>query len=529
MMNENFQDRLAELPDYLGGHLTLSVSALLLGIAISVPLGIWAARSERARGPVLGVASLVQTIPSMALLALMVPLLGGMIGFWPAFAALTLYSILPTLRNTVTGISELDLAIIEAARGVGMTDSQRLWRVELPLAAPVIIAGIRTATVWVVGTATLSTPVGAESLGNYIFAGLQTRNWLSVIFGCVFAASLAIVLDQIIRRLEVAMLERKPAMAKTALTALVVVIVSGLAPSLMQNFTSGREGAFIAQESTLPGSSNVRTIAGETFVIGSKAFTEQYILAEFLEQILEERGANIETIQNMGSTILFDALRNNTVDVYVDYTGTIWTTIMGEAETIPRREMAIEVAHYLRNEEGVLVAASLGFENAYGFAMRRDEAERLGARTIADLNPVAGDLSVGGDPEFFARPEWESVRDAYGLAGMDTRGMDSTFMYQAVRDGEVDVVGAYTTDGRIAAFDLTILDDPVGAFPPYDAIILLSPNARQNPELVQVLSDLANTIDADLMREANRRVDLESQSPGSAAAFLKETVEGEGE
>ena len=124
--------------------------------------------------------------------------------------------------------------------------------------------------------------------------------------------------------------------------------------------------------------------------------------------------------------------------------------------------MAIEVAHYLRNQEGVLVAASLGFENAYGFAMRRDETERLGLKTIADLNPIAGDLSVGGDPEFFARPEWESVRDTYGLDGMDTRGMDSTFMYQAVRDREVDVVGAYTTDGRIAAFDLAILDDPVG-------------------------------------------------------------------
>ena len=171
------------------------------------------------------------------------------------------------------------------------------------------------------------------------------------------------------------------------------------------------------------------------------------------------------------------------------------------------------------------MAASLGFENAYGFAMRRDETERLGLNSIADLNPIAGDLSVGGDPEFFARPEWENVRDAYGLGAMDTRGMDSTFMYQAVRDREVDVVGAYTTDGRIAAFDLAILDDPVGAFPPYDAIILLSPNARQNPELVQVLSDLANTIDADLMREANRRVDLESQSPRSAAEFLKEAVE----
>ena len=175
-MNENFQERLAELPDYLAGHLTLSISALIIGIAISVPLGVLASRSAHARGPVLAAASLVQTIPSIALLALMVPLLGGTIGFWPAFAALTMYSVLPTLRNTVTGIAELNPAIVEAAHGVGMTDWQRLWRVELPLAAPVIVAGIRTATVWVVGTATLSTPVGrAEPWQLYFCRSSDTQ------------------------------------------------------------------------------------------------------------------------------------------------------------------------------------------------------------------------------------------------------------------------------------------------------------------------------------------------------------------
>ena len=469
-MSENFFERLAELPQYLSGHLLLSVSALVLGIAISLPLGVLALRSHRTSGPLLAAASLVQTVPSMALLALMVPLLGGTIGFLPAFAALTMYSVLPTLRNTVTGIVELDPAIVEAAHGVGMTDWQRLWRVELPLAAPVIVAGIRTATVWVVGTATLSTPIGAPSLGNYIFAGLQTRNWMSVVFGCVFAAALAIFLDQIIRLLEVALRERKRQLGLGALAVLLVVVAGGLFLPLMNLGAQSTRDAVTAQsKSESADKTTGRSLAGQTIVVGSKTFTEQYILSELIERRLVEEGAVVKTIQNMGSTILFDALRNNTIDLYVDYTGTIWTTIMGRDDAIERTAMYIEVAHYLRNKHDILTAAPLGFQNAYSFTMRRDHAASLGIRSIADLKPHAEELTVAGDPEFFARPEWASVRDAYGLGAMKTIGMDSTFMYQAVRDRKVDLIGAYTTDGRISAFDLMILDDPKAAFPPYDA------------------------------------------------------------
>ncbi len=520
-MNDNFRERLAELPDYLAGHLVLSISALILGIVISVPLGVLASRSERARGPVLAVASLIQTIPSIALLALMVPLLGGTIGFLPAFAALTMYSVLPTLRNTVTGITELNPAIVEAAHGVGMTDWQRLWRVELPLAAPVIVAGIRTATVWVVGTATLSTPVGAPSLGNYIFAGLQTRNWVSVLFGCVFAALLAITLDQIIRQLEIALRERRYKMGWSALATFVFVIIGGLAPSFIAGASQTIEKSTARLSDTpLPPLASGPDLSGQTIVVGSKTFTEQYILSELIEQRLVDYGATVKTIQNMGSTILFDALRNNTVDVYVDYTGTIWTTIMAQDQAIERTAMSIEVAHYLRKEHNILLVAALGFENAYCFAMRRDRMAGLGLRSIADLTEHAAELTVGGDTEFFARPEWVNVRDAYRLGAIATRGMDSTFMYQAVRDKEVDVIGAYTTDGRITAFDLVVLDDPKAAFPPYDAIVLLSPKAAQNSELVTVLAALTNKVSDDMMREANRLVDIERQSPQSASEFL---------
>lgn len=201
-MLEALPSLIENLPAYLGGHMRLSVAAIVTALIVSLPLGIVAARNRVIARPALGVASVLQTIPALALLALMVPLLGGMIGFLPAFIALTLYGVLPILRNTIVGLQGVDVTVREAARGVGMSPAQSLMQVELPLAAPAIIAGIRTATVWVVGAATLATPVGATSLGNYIFSGLQTRTWAAVIFGCLCSAGLALLLDQLIAAIE---------------------------------------------------------------------------------------------------------------------------------------------------------------------------------------------------------------------------------------------------------------------------------------------------------------------------------------
>jgi osmoprotectant transport system permease protein len=281
-MMDQLADRIAELPRLLAGHMLLSVTALAVGIGISIPLGLAATRHPRLRGPLLNAAGLLQTVPSIALLALMVVVLGGRIGFMPAFVALTLYSMLPVLRNTVTGIQEVDPALTEAARGVGMTDRQSLLRVELPLAAPVIIAGVRIATVWVVGMATLSTPVGAPSLGNYIFLGLQTRNWIAVLFGCVFAVLLAVVLDQLIRLLEIATARRSSRLGWTAGVALGVLIVGGLLPVLSDfvRVTDGGTGTDAASPTTIE--EDNAGLAGQTVVVGAKAFTEQYVLAELL-------------------------------------------------------------------------------------------------------------------------------------------------------------------------------------------------------------------------------------------------------
>ena len=517
-MSDRLAQHFDDLPHLLGGHLLLSISAVLVGVLISVPLGAMATRNERMRQGVLTVAQLIQTIPGLALLALMVPLLGGMIGFVPAFIALTLYSILPMLRNTVTGIMDVDPSITEAARGMGMTDKQILFRVELPLAAPVIIAGIRTATVWVVGMATRGTPVGAPSLGQYIFFGLQTRNWDAVLFGCVFSALLAVVLDQLIRALETSVRTRNKKLGVISLAVLAGIAVFGIAPFFAESM-GGREGgrATVDPESGKPiGLEHTRTIT-----VGSKGFTEQYVLSDFLEQALEAKGADVDARPNMGSTILFEALQSGEVDLCIDYSGTIWSAIMKREEILGRWEMLFEIANYLKVNYGVVTVGPMGFENAYCLAMRRDKAEKLGIRSIADLATRGGSLTIGGDPEVFGRPEWDRVKDVYGLGGARTRSMDSTFLYDAVRDGEVDVITAYSSDGRIAAYDLVVLKDPKQGFPPYDAILLVSPKAVDVPGLLDALRPLTGSINDTEMREANRLVDLEKKDTSEAAAYLR--------
>jgi osmoprotectant transport system permease protein len=515
-VSTNLQERWAELPDLLSGHILLSLAAILVGLMISLPLGVFSASRPRLSDIVLNTASVIQTIPGLALLALMVPLLGGTIGYWPAFMALMLYSILPILRNTIVGLQGIDPVVREAARGIGMTDRQRLVSVELPLALPIIVAGLRTSVVWVVGAATLATPVGAPSLGNYIFAGLQTRNWLSVIFGCLFAAGLAILLDQLIRLLETAARDRRKGLALGVGVALSVMTGLAALPYVV-SFPSSQSGMIAGDDSALPSTG----LAGQRVTIGAKSFTEQYILAELMEDVLVDAGADVERIGNLGSTIVFDALRGGEIDVYIDYTGTIWATIMDRPEPIDRYGMFVEMAGWLREEHAILTLGRLGFENAYGFAMRRDRAAELGVTSLADLGAHAADLQVGGDSEVFTRSEWISTRDVYGLGDIRIRAMDSTFMYGAVRDGQVDLISAYTTDGRIAAFDLLVLADPMSVLPPYDAVILLSPRAASTSGLADALAELIGAIDDEAMREANRQVDMDGQTPRQAADWLR--------
>jgi osmoprotectant transport system permease protein len=497
----------ARVPELLAQHLLLAFAALLLGLFIALPLAILSARNKTVARIALGFASLVQTIPSLALLALFYPILlsvsalvgGGIpaLGFLPSLLALSLYALLPILRNGVTGLANLDPAVIEAADGVGMTARQKLWLVEAPLVAPVLMAGIRTAAVWTIGAATLSTTVGQPSLGDLIFAGLQTQNWTLVLAGCIAAAGLALGVDALLGLAEYGIAHRRRGLVWASLGILAAAVLVALAPALPS--TKG------------------------TVTVGAKGFSEQYILARVIGHRLEAAGYKVRYREGLGSAVAFSALASGDVDVYVDYSGTIWTNQMKRGDVPPRDAIVSGVARWAKARHGVTLQGSLGFENAYAFAMRGDDARKRGIESIADLAPQAAQLNLATDVEFLERPEWRAVKSAYGLNFRSAHPYQPTFMYKALASGEADVIPAFSSDGRIAADKLAVLADPKGAIPGYDAILLLSPARAGDTRFQAALAPLVGGITVEAMREANYMVDRDDHkaSPDEAARWLE--------
>jgi osmoprotectant transport system permease protein len=511
--DSRWSEAFAHLPDYLGNHVRVSVTALALGLLVSLPLAIAARNRPVMRGALLGLASIVQTVPGLALLALFYPLLLALaalslawfgfgfsaFGFLPAVLALALYSMLPVLRNTITGLRSVDAAILEAAQGVGMTPRQSLYMVELPLALPVMMAGIRTAAVWVIGTATLSTPIGQTSLGNYIFAGLQTQNWVFVLFGCLAAAVLALAVDQLLALIETGIRNRSRVRATLGGLGIAGLVVATLVPSMARS--------------------------PSTYVVGAKTFTEQYVLSALIAERLRAAGLTANTREGLGSNVIFEALASNDIDLYVDYSGTLWANQFHHSEIKPREELLAELKTTLA-EQKITLLGELGFENAYALVMPRKRADALGIHSIADLAAHASAMSIAADYEFFSRPEWAGLRDAYGLSFRTQRQMQPDFMYAAAASGEVDVIAGYTSDGLIAKYDLVVLDDPKHAIPPYDAIVLLAPKRASDQPLHTALAPLLGKIDIAAMREANLRATNNdgTSSPDAVARWLWEKI-----
>jgi osmoprotectant transport system permease protein len=504
------------LPDYLGSHVRVSVAALALGLLVSLPLAIAARNRPVVRNLLLGLASIVQTVPGLALLALFYPLLlaaaslslswfgfgFSAFGFLPAVLALALYSMLPVLRNTIIGLRGIEPSILEAAEGVGMTPLQSLMSVELPLALPVMMAGIRTAAVWVIGTATLSTPIGQTSLGNYIFAGLQTQNWVSVLFGCAAAALLALAVDQLLALIEAGLRARRSLRAALGGAGIAALVAATLVASPARPLSN--------------------------YVVGAKTFAEQYVLSSLIAQRLTAAGLSATTREGLGSNVIYQALVNGDIDVYVDYSGTLWANQFHHTDIKPRQELLSELTTELARQK-VTLLGELGFENAYALVMPKKRAEQLGIRTLADLAARAPAMSIAADYEFFSRPEWAALRAAYGLKFRAQRQMQPDFMYAAAAASEVDVIAGYTSDGLIAKYDLVALDDSKGAIPPYDAIVLIAPKRADDQALRETLQPLLGRIDIAAMREANLRAaggDGDA-SPDAVARWLWEKTKSE--
>lgn len=505
-MNDNLREQFLLLPAYFQGHLVLTLSAMVLGILVSVPLGVWAAQIKKVRTPLLTTVSIIQTIPSLAILALVVALLGGRIGFLPAFTALTLYCMLPIIRNTLTGLETVSADVVEAARGIGMTDGQALLRVKLPLALPVIIAGIRTATVWTVGLATLSTLVGATSFGNYIFTGIQTRNLVAVTVGSVAAALLAISLDGLIGGVQWLAENRLHRTSQTKKRAVQWLVSAGLVVMCSVSLA-----ALLPEPEA-------------DFVVGGKPFTEQYIIAGLVAAELESRGFRVDQRLGLGTDVVYEAVKNGNVDIYLEYTGTIWANQMRRTENPGREVVGSQVREFINQQSDMVAVGPSGFQNLYALAMRRDRAAELGVETIEDLIPIADSLVCGADLEFFGRLEWLSLRETYNIDFAEKLTFDPSLMYSAINEQQVDLITAYTTDGRVAAYDLLLLEDPRNALLPYDGLFVASAEAADNGQFMAVISSLVNGIADEEMRQANRIVDVDGGSVSSAVEYLQQQL-----
>lgn len=477
-------------------HLWLTLLATAAATAIGLPVGIALARRPRLSRPALAVAGVFQTIPSLALFGLLIPLpLVGGIGARTALVALVLYALLPILRNTVTGLRGVDAAVREAAVGMGMTDGQLLRLVELPLAFPVILAGIRVAAVVSVGTATIAAAVGAGGLGTFVFRGIATVDHRLLLAGAVPAALMALAVDGALGVLERA---RRPLRASAALAAGVAVLLAASAWGL-------------------------RASPRAHVTVGSKNFTEQVLLGEILAAVLEDRGFAVERRLGLGGTNLCHAaVRAGQLDAYVEYTGTALVDVLKRPVVSDPSQVLADVRERYA-PLGLAVLAPLGFNNTFALVVRPEDADARGLRAISDLARTP-DVRLGLSGEFLERADGlPGLSRAYGLRfTAPPREMDLGLLYTALAAREVDVVVGSATDGLIAARGLRILADDRRYFPPYDAVVVANAESlSRQPALRDALASLEGRIDTVAMQRMNHAVDGLRRSPREVArAFV---------
>ena len=484
-------------------HIVLVFIAILLAVMIGVPTGIALTRYRALRGPVLGIANIMQTIPSLALFGFLIPLpfIGG-IGARTALVALVLYSLLPIIRNTVTGILGVEPSVREAAVAMGMTDGQVLRQVELPLAMGVIVTGIRVATVIAVGVTTIAAAVGAGGLGVYIFRGLRQYDNNLLLAGALSAALLALAADFFLglieRRFSFDAKRRTRGSVKHVLAfGAIALFLLFLGLSLWRD---GKESASTAQARV---------------VVGSKDFTESALLAEIVAQMLEARGVSVERRLELGGNLPHEALVSGTLDLYPEYTGTSFTAILHHTPISDPRAVYDQVKQDYASKFNVDVSAPLGFENTFAILVRTAEARRLNLKTISDAARHTPQWRAGFGQDFMSRDDgYPGFSKTYKLKFKEVREMDLSLTYIALSSSQVDLIAANSTEGRITTLDLFQLADDRHYFPPYEAVYLVRQDSLARvPALREVLAKLANAISTEEMRRLNFEIDGNKRDP----------------
>jgi osmoprotectant transport system permease protein len=502
-----------ELSTLLRQHLWLVLISTLVAVAIGIPTGILLTRRKSLRGPVLGIANIMQTIPSLALFGFLIPLpfIGG-IGARTAIVALVVYALLPIIRNTVTGIVGVDPNVREAAVAMGMTGRQILWQVELPLAMPVIITGVRVAMVIAIGVTTIAAAVGAGGLGVYIFRGLRQYDNNLLLAGAVPAALMALTADFGLGLLEqrFSLPNRRKARASASLRYFALLAIAAIALTIFfgNYFSAWRS----SQPANLP-ANNARV------VVGSKDFTESAILAEIVAQMLETRGVTVERKYELGGNLPHDAMVAGRLDLYPEYTGTSYTAILHHQPITDPRAVYDQVKAEYAQKFSVVVSEPLGFENTFAILVRGAEARRLKLKTISEAAQYAGNWRAGFGQDFMSRADgYPGFSQTYGLKFAEQpREMDLSLTYIALASGKVVLIAGNSTEGRIAALDLFQLEDDRHYFPPYEAVYLIRQDTLARvAQLREVLAKLAHAISTDEMRQLNYEVDANKRNQADA-------------
>jgi len=516
--NEFVVSRQGEIINLTGEHIRLTVFAVVLAIIVGVPLGIVITRFKKLSGPVLGFANLIQAVPSLALLGFLIPILG--IGSTPAIVMVFLYSLLPIIKNTYTGLVNINPDVIESSKGMGMTNKQVLKLVQLPLALPIIMTGIRISAVTAVGLMTIAAFIGAGGLGYMVFSGVQTVNNNMILAGAIPACLLALLMDYIIGKIEqgvtppgikkadgtIKLPKRKThnfsRMQKIIASSLVVVmiIVSGIIIANKKN---------------------------NVVVVGAYNSSEQTILGNMLATLIEENtDIKVERKFNLGgSGIIFTALNSNKIDMYAEYTGTALVDIIKQKPISDPDKAYKAVSDYYNKTYGITWLEPLGFNDSYALAVRQETADKYNLETLSDLAKVGDQLNLGCTLEFSNREDgYKVLNKKYNLNFKSVNAIEGGLRYTSIGNKKTDVVDAFSTEGLLKAFKLKVLKDDKHFFPPYDAVPIISNKTlKEHPEIKSLINKLAGKISDEKMIELNYKVDKLGEKPAKVAEdFLRE-------
>lgn len=487
---QTFQERSGDLGTAFVEHIQLSMIALLIAIVIAVPLGIFLTNHKKIASPIIQVTAVFQTIPSLAILGLLIPLVG--IGTVPAIIALVVYALLPILRNTYTGLSEINPALLEAADAMGMNRQRKLMKVQLPLAMPIIIAGIRTAMVMIIGTATIAALIGAGGLGSLILLGIDRGNNTLILLGAIPSALLAILFDGFIGLLQRISVKKSAfILGATALAMISLILVP-----------------FLLEEDDL-------TAAG-------KLGTEPEILMNIYKLLIEEHSdLTVAMEPNFGkTTFVFNALRSGQVDLYPEFTGTVLSTFLNEdLANLDEETVYQQAKDGLATEYDLTLLEPMDFNNTYVLAVTKELAEEYELETISDLAGITNDIQAGFTLEFSDRQDgYLGIQEVYGISFPNLSTMEPQLRYEAIANGEINLIDAYSTDSELARHELVVLEDDLRVFPPYQgAPLLRQETLTEYPELAGILNQLAGLITDDEMREMNYQVDVGEETPEKVA------------